>query len=144
MGTLGPRACMHVSSTCTQTPGIYTRLQIGAFIFLSAHFFICVCLRQIQRLWQQYVLDAHGCCSTAFWKLYAAVRTQTRTCRDTVMHVVKQIARPECSTPGWPRSTRTLREKVYILFIDLHCMHVYILWYIVYRLALHACLHTLI
>ena len=61
-------------------------------------------------MWQQYVERAHTCCSNGFWKLWSTLLHQTVACRDSVMHVVKDLVTHDAAF--WPRSTRTLRLKV--------------------------------
>ena len=63
-------------------------------------------------MWRDYVAHAHSCCAPSFWKLYNAVKGQTVTCRDAVMHAVKDLVPTHVARQGWPRSNRTLRRRV--------------------------------
>ena len=66
----------------------------------------------MQKLWQEYVIDTHACCSSDFWKVYEALAGQTRSCRDSVLSVVKDILSLYTRTDCWPRGSRGLRDRV--------------------------------
>ena len=63
----------------------------------------------MQKLWQNYVRDAHNCCHPEFWKLHQALHGETTACRDAVLNVVRKMVP---SAGGWPGSSRSLRDRV--------------------------------
>ena len=68
--------------------------------------------RPVQQLWADYVQKAFACCYPHFWSVHESVRTQTTTCRDTVLSVVKELIGERARGHRWPRSSRSLRARI--------------------------------
>jgi len=68
-----------------------------------------VCLMQLQSMWEEFVNDTYACCCPAFWSVYKAVRGQSATCIDEVLHAVKQLV---TVNGRWPQSNRTLLKLI--------------------------------
>ena len=66
----------------------------------------------MQDHWRRYVRDAHSTCSPEFWCLQEALLNQTAVCKDSVMHAVKHLVKPQCRQPAWPESTRALKKLI--------------------------------
>ena len=72
----------------------------------------------LQKIWANTVEKTHACVDPRFWKMYKAVLSQTINCRDTILTVTKDIllaenVLTECRhRTTWPRSHRSLRERV--------------------------------
>ena len=89
-------------------------------MYFCKHVHVCIdfCVHiisacQMQRMWKEYVSTARQCCSNEFWRVFQTVQGETITCRDKVLHIVKDILSAEGKTNlHWPRSMRTLRSLV--------------------------------
>ena len=68
--------------------------------------------RPVQQLWSEHVQKAYVSCYPHFWKVHETLRTQTATCRDTVLSVVKDLIGERARGHRWPRSSRSLRDRV--------------------------------
>ena len=68
----------------------------------------------MQRRWEQYVSAARKCCPDDFWRVFQTVQGEAVSCRDKVLHVVKDVLATQYrSKLRWPRSTRTLQQLVF-------------------------------
>ena len=68
--------------------------------------------RPMQNTWKQHVSTARQCCPDEFWRVFQAVQGETVTCRDKVLHIVKDLIHARASNIRWPCSMRTLRTLV--------------------------------
>lgn len=72
-----------------------------------------------QRAFRTYVRDVFELCTPQFWQLFLTVKQQPATCADLVLDTVFKLLSNQTQMPNfrlghrWPRSTRTLRQKVF-------------------------------
>ena len=89
---------------------LHAILHAVRFIVQFCQIYLCIYLK-LQKLWKEFVLGAHGCCSQEFWQVFLSMRKTTQVVKDKVLKVVKKLL-PQAKGHKWPSTCRVLRRRV--------------------------------
>ena len=69
-------------------------------------------IENLQELWQDYVQQIFQSASLGMWRMFCAVRRETRVCQTAVLRALQKVVKPASSPKQWPKDRRQLDALV--------------------------------